>query len=131
MNKYVFVVITLSFVSNFAFANEVEKTYQFVEVSKGLEWLSKNATRIASVTVEKVYKDEATGAEVQVQSEIMAPLSAEECQNSDVDDKYTNFFLHVSEETVDVKKAGLSRWFDGKKLNGPIVKQIVVYCFAN
>lgn len=132
MNRYLLALVSLFFV-NQAWANtpSVEKTYQFIDVSRGLNWLDKTATRIASVVTEVQYRDENTNEIITVKSEIIVPHTPEACQNYDTKDEYTNFFHFLSIEEVDPSKGGYSRWFEGQKLNGPILKKLVTYCFAN
>jgi hypothetical protein len=115
-------------------ANETERAevINYVDITKGLEWLTENTTRIYSLVTEVEYIDDVTKKVIPVQSEFTAPMSAEGCESFDVDNKYSNYFYYnPPAETTDPKKAPYSSWFEGRKLPGKVISKKITYCFAN
>lgn len=121
------VVIVFSFVSQMGFASET----QYMDVN--LDWFAKNTTRIYSLISEvHVIMEGETEATI-LKSELSGAVKmATDCEKFDVDNKYTNnVYYYKHEESLGPKDPGYSNWFEGKKLNGKVIKRVIDYCFAN
>jgi hypothetical protein len=109
----------------------INSKIQFIDVQKGMDWLSENATRIYSLTTEIDTLDEQTGITANIKSEFISPKTSEECEKYDVENKYSNYFYYSHTEEVKKDGPGYSSWFEGKKLEGKVVKKVISFCFAN
>lgn len=139
MNKFLSLFLVLFSFSNYTFAQaNVSQDAQradvinYVDVTKGMDWLTENATRIYSLVTEVEYIDDATKEVIPVKSEFNAPVNAEGCESFDVENKYSNYFYYnPPAEVADPKKAPYSSWFEGRKLPGKVISKKITYCFAN
>lgn len=104
---------------------------QFIDVQKGIDWLSQNTTRIYSLVTEIDVLDEQTQITSNIKSEFLSPKTSEECEKYDVENKYTNYFYYSHTEEAKKDEAGYSSWFEGKKMNGKVIKKVISFCFAN
>lgn len=140
MNKFLSLFLVLFSISNFsaAQANEVSQeslradVINYVDVTKGMDWLTENTTRIYSLVTEVEYIDDATKEVLSIKSEFNPPVNAEGCESFDVENKYSNYFYYnPPAEIADPKKAPYSSWFEGRKLPGKVISKKITYCFAN
>lgn len=139
MKKNLSIFLVLFSLSNHTFAQaNVDQESQradvinYVDVTKGMEWLTENATRIYSLVTEVEYIDDATKEVLSVKSEFNPPVNAEGCESFDVESKYSNYFYYnPPAEIADPKKAPYSSWFEGRKLPGKVISKKITYCFAN
>ncbi len=104
---------------------------EFIDVEKGMSWLSKNSNRIYSLVIEVDVLNESSGKTTTIKSEFVSPSKSEDCEKYDVDKAYTNYFYYSHTEDLNTNEAGYSAWFEGRKMDGTIVKKTIAFCFAN
>lgn len=113
------------------------KTYHYIESNKNSNWpdeatiKNENLTRIGSAVTKKYFQNDETGEVTIKESKTLVPDSPVSCQDFDVDSKYSNYFYIQQTEEMTSDRAPLSNWISGEKFPGKVIKQEVVYCYAN
>ncbi len=102
-----------------------------IDVTRGVPEFDENMTRIFSLVTEIEYIDESSNQTIKLKSEFSGPNNDQDCENYDVDNKYSAYYFLQPTEIAQADKPPYSNWFEGRRLPGKVVKKTTIYCFAH